>query len=110
MKCRSCRRIDHSCPRPDKIDRPIGINRRGWIAPRRTGAPEEKAGLDKMPERILLPEPQRQGLVSARNAPEGAARRRVPVVHGTLRRDGTLQGLLELADVRMWGRCFSHLQ
>ena len=82
---------------------PIGITPEGrWISsPDGLALLKEKAGLDKMPERILLPEPQRQGLVSAPELRTEGERLDVvfPVVHGTYGEDGTLQGLLELADV-----------
>jgi D-alanine-D-alanine ligase len=53
------------------------------------------------PEHTLLPEPGRQALVGADGSPSEPIALDVifPVVHGTFGEDGTLQGLLELADI-----------
>jgi D-alanine-D-alanine ligase len=57
--------------------------------------------MEHEPERFLVPEPTRRSLVPA-DAP-GAAGEGVdvifPLIHGTYGEDGTLQGLLELADL-----------
>jgi D-alanine-D-alanine ligase len=82
---------------------PIGITPEGrWISSTRAlSLLKEKTGLDNEPERFLVPEPNRQALV----APDGRADSTLPVdvvlpiVHGTYGEDGTLQGLLELADI-----------
>jgi D-alanine-D-alanine ligase len=82
---------------------PIGITPEGrWISSSQAlGMLKEKAPLDGEPEKFLIPEPNRQGLVSA----EGNGTLPVPLdvvfplVHGTYGEDGTLQGLLELANI-----------
>ncbi|HTY57963.1 MAG TPA: D-alanine--D-alanine ligase family protein [Bacteroidota bacterium] len=82
---------------------PIGITPEGrWISSSQAlGMLKEKAPLDREPEKFLIPEPNRQGLVSA----EGNGGLPVPIdvvfplVHGTYGEDGTLQGLLELANI-----------
>ena len=82
---------------------PIGITPEGrWISSAQSlGMLKEKVPLDREPERFLVPEPHRRGLVSAE--PDGAAPMSLdvvfPLVHGTYGEDGTLQGLLELANV-----------
>ena len=54
-------------------------------------------------EMILLPDPSRRGLMHLEGGRAGKEERRIdvifPLVHGTYGEDGTLQGLLELADV-----------
>ena len=82
---------------------PVGITPEGrWISSAQAlGMLKEKAPLDREPERFLIPEPNRQGLVSA----DGNGTLPVPLdvvfplVHGTYGEDGTLQGLLELANI-----------
>lgn len=80
---------------------PIGIAPDGrWIStPDSLGLLKSKAGLDADHEVFLAPEPHRQGLVQ----PGGDAALQLdvvfPVLHGTYGEDGTVQGLLELADI-----------
>ncbi len=82
----------------------IGISPEGrWISsPDALHLLQAKAGVDGEPERVLVPEPGRQGLMTA-SAGQGTAGPQLdvvfPLVHGTLGEDGTLQGLLELADI-----------
>jgi D-alanine-D-alanine ligase len=82
---------------------PIGITPEGrWVSsPEALRMLKEKAGMEHEPERFLVPEPTRRSLVPA-DAP-GAAGEGVdvifPLIHGTYGEDGTLQGLLELADL-----------
>jgi D-alanine-D-alanine ligase len=82
---------------------PIGIAPDGrWISsPRALSLLKEKAGLENEPERFLVPEPNRQALVSPDGRPDGTFPIDViiPAIHGTYGEDGTLQGLLELADL-----------
>ncbi len=82
---------------------PIGIAKDGrWVS-----SPEAlsmlKSGAEIRPalERFLLPEPTRKALVSLNGEvhPEMAVDVIFPVVHGTYGEDGTLQGLLELANI-----------
>jgi D-alanine-D-alanine ligase len=82
---------------------PIGVTPDGrWISsPKALSLLKEKSGLEHEPERFLVPEPNRQALISAE---EGSGSPLpidvvVPVIHGTYGEDGTLQGLLELANI-----------
>lgn len=82
---------------------PIGITQEGrWVSSARAlQLLKEKTGIDREPERFLVPEPNRQGLVSA-NGPTSAFLPLdviFPIVHGRYGEDGTLQGLLELANL-----------
>ena len=88
---------------PDKYDVvPIGITPEGrWVS-----SPDALESLidqkvNRETERVLLPEPQRQGLVDADGNVKDTLRVDVvfPLVHGTSGEDGTLQGLLELANI-----------
>jgi len=86
---------------------PIGITPEGrWVSsPKALGMLKEKHGIDELPEKFLAPEPNRQGLISAGPNPDGTQGLDVviPLVHGTYGEDGTLQGLLELADIAYVG-------
>lgn len=82
---------------------PIGITQDGrWVSSGRAlHLLKSKDGLAQEPERFLVPEPNRQALISADGA--GSAQLVVdvifPVVHGRYGEDGALQGLLELANI-----------
>ena len=81
---------------------PIGITREGrWISSPRALQIMVRASGASLPERFLVPEPGRGGLVAAgRGRPQPKPLDVVfPLVHGTFGEDGTLQGLLELADL-----------
>ncbi len=82
---------------------PIGITQEGrWLSSDQVlRLLKEKDGLEREPEQFLVPEPNRQGLVTLKSgaAPSGRLDVIFPVVHGTFGEDGTLQGLLELADI-----------
>ena len=81
---------------------PIGIAPDGrWLSSGRALALlKEKGSLGEEPERFLVPEPNRQGLVSLNGDPaDGKIDVIFPVVHGTYGEDGTLQGLLDLANI-----------
>ena len=82
---------------------PIGITREGkWVS---SGDAlkllKERTDLAGEPERILVPEPGRRSLVSADGLADQTAALDVifPVVHGVHGEDGTIQGLLELANI-----------
>jgi D-alanine-D-alanine ligase len=82
---------------------PIGITQEGrWVSSvHALELLKNKTGIDQEPERFLVPEPNRQGLVSA-NSQDGAFLPLdviFPVLHGRYGEDGTLQGLLELANI-----------
>lgn len=81
---------------------PIGITREGrWLSSSDAiQLLKERTHLDRAPERFLVPEPNRRGLVSL-TGPADTMKLDVvfPVVHGTHGEDGTLQGLLELANI-----------
>ena len=93
----------------DALDRekyevvPIGITPQGrWISSAQAlGMLKEKSPLDGQPEKFLVPEPNRRSLVSAdgHSAMTGPLDVVIPLVHGTYGEDGTLQGLLELANI-----------
>ncbi len=82
---------------------PIGITPQGrWISSSQAlGMLKEKTSLDLEPEKFLVPEPNRRGLIAAEGNGTGATPLDVviPLVHGTYGEDGTLQGLLELANI-----------
>jgi D-alanine-D-alanine ligase len=81
---------------------PIGITPEGrWISsPKALGMLKEKASLEGEPEQFLVPEPNRRGLVAAQGNGGSLPLDVVfPLVHGTYGEDGTLQGLLELANI-----------
>lgn len=83
---------------------PIGITKEGrWLsAVNAVQLLKEHAPLDNLPEHILLPDPRKQSLVNISTAfPQAAQHLDVifPVLHGTYGEDGTIQGLLELADI-----------
>ena len=82
---------------------PIGITQEGrWVSSAHAlRLLKEKMGLDREPERFLVPEPHRQGLMSVNGEQPSQLGLDVvfPVVHGTYGEDGTLQGLLELANL-----------
>jgi D-alanine-D-alanine ligase len=82
---------------------PIGIAPDGrWISS--SGALrmlKAKTSLEGEPERFLVPEPNRQALISADGRPGNPLPLDVvfPVIHGSFGEDGSLQGLLELANL-----------
>jgi len=82
---------------------PIGITPEGrWISSGRAlGMLKEKSGPVTEPEKFLVPEPNRRGLVSLNGGASSPQSLDVviPLVHGTYGEDGTLQGLLELANI-----------
>lgn len=92
----------------DALDRskydvvPIGITKEGkWISSGQTlGLLKDGATGEGEQESVLLPEPGRRGLSTA-GMTEGVQPLDVviPMIHGTYGEDGTLQGLLELADI-----------
>src|SRR5512138_106939 len=81
---------------------PIGITPEGrWLSSGRALAllksKEVSAG---EPERFLAPEPNRHSLIAAAGGEDPVPLDVIfPVMHGTYGEDGTLQGLLELADL-----------
>jgi D-alanine-D-alanine ligase len=78
---------------------PIGITREGrWISsPRALPLLRERSGLETESECVLVPEPNRQGLMVVAGGGDPVAPLDVvfPLIHGTYGEDGTLQGLLE---------------
>lgn len=82
---------------------PIGITQEGrWLSSDQgLKLLKEKTGIEQAPECFLVPEPNRQALVTAGNGEALSAPIDVifPLVHGTYGEDGTLQGLLELANI-----------
>ncbi len=82
---------------------PIGITPEGrWISSERSlQLLKAKAGLEREPERFLAPEPSRQALMTLDGGGGSSLPLDVvfPVMHGTYGEDGTVQGLLELANI-----------
>ncbi len=82
---------------------PIGITPEGrWISSDHAlGLLKAKAGLEHEPERVLAPEPSRQALMTpdTGGGPSLPLDVVFPVLHGTFGEDGTVQGLLELANI-----------
>jgi D-alanine-D-alanine ligase len=81
---------------------PIGITPEGrWISSTEAlGKLMERTGAEG-DEQFLVPEPNRQGLIAAEGGDQHSMPLDVviPLVHGTFGEDGTLQGLLELANI-----------
>lgn len=81
---------------------PIGITPQGKWLSSSDALRHLKAGrsLDKIPEKILLPDPSRKSLVALADGTEAASLDVIfPVLHGTFGEDGTIQGLLDLAGI-----------
>ena len=82
---------------------PVGIAPDGrWISsPSALSMLTGKQSLEQEAERVLVPEPNRQALISATGGMLDPLPLDVvfPLVHGTYGEDGTLQGLLELANI-----------
>ena len=80
---------------------PIGITQAGrWLSSGKAlQLLKSKNGLEQEPERFLAPEPNRQALMSINGESDSRLDVVFPVVHGTYGEDGTLQGLLELANI-----------
>jgi D-alanine-D-alanine ligase len=82
---------------------PIGIASTGqWLSSNETlRLLKEKQPIELEQERLLLPDPRKQSLVAINDG--GSVGKTIdvvfPVVHGRFGEDGTLQGLLELADL-----------
>ena len=94
----------------DALDRekyevfPIGITPEGrWLSSLDAiKLLKEKSSVQNLPEHLILPDPRKQGLVKINNSGINEIQSIdvvFPVLHGTFGEDGTLQGLLELADV-----------
>ncbi len=82
---------------------PIGIASDGrWLSSgRAVQLLKEKASLEAEPEQLIVPDPRKQSLVELGNSHMTGSSLDVvfPVIHGTYGEDGTIQGLLELADI-----------
>jgi len=83
---------------------PIGITPDGrWLSARDAVAMlKARSSAENLPEHLILPDPRKQGLVDINNSEKDAVQNIdvvFPVMHGTFGEDGTVQGLLELADV-----------
>jgi len=82
---------------------PIGITPAGkWLSSGETlHLLKEKRSIDNEPEHILVPDPRKQSLVILSDS--GSTGQAVdvifPLIHGTYGEDGSIQGLLELADI-----------
>ena len=81
---------------------PIGITKSGkWVSSDKALALLKSGGdVESQEESIILPEPTRHGLIATAAAGDGKPLDVVfPLVHGKYGEDGSLQGLLELADL-----------
>ncbi len=81
---------------------PIGIAPDGrWLTGQRAlQLLKDRSDLRDIPEHLFVPDPRKQGLVPVRGSAKSYGVDVVfPVVHGTFGEDGTIQGLLELADL-----------
>lgn len=84
---------------------PIGITKRGrWLSSSQTLALLKSGkSLDRIPERVLLPDPTQKGLVEFRSNGVSTTNEPLdvvfPVLHGPFGEDGSIQGLLDLANV-----------
>ncbi len=82
---------------------PIGITPAGkWLSSGKTlHLLKEKRSIDNEPEHILVPDPRKQSLVIlSESGNTGQAVDVIfPLIHGTYGEDGSIQGLLELADI-----------
>ena len=82
---------------------PIGIASTGqWLSSSETlRLLKEKQSIDLEQEQLLIPDPRKQSLVAINDG--GGIGKAIdvifPAVHGRFGEDGTLQGLLELADI-----------
>ena len=91
----------------DSLDRekyeviPIGIAQSGrWLSSGKAlELLKSKDDLRLEPERFLAPEPNRRALMSVNGESDSQLDVVIPIIHGTYGEDGTLQGLLELANV-----------
>lgn len=82
---------------------PIGITSDGrWISsPGTLEVLKSKKKINQQPQKILLPDPNLQGIVEIFSKINSKEKIDVlfPVLHGTFGEDGTVQGLLELANI-----------
>ena len=85
----------------------IGITHEGaWLSGENTLEAFEKGDFDKLSPVILPPDPSQKGIYGIRNTQyERLSTFDVvfPVMHGSYSEDGTMQGLLEMADVAYVG-------
>ncbi len=82
---------------------PIGITLDGrWISsPNTLEVLKSRKRINKQPQKILLPDPNLKGIVEIFSKINSEEKIDVifPVLHGTFGEDGTVQGLLELANI-----------
>ncbi len=84
---------------------PIGITSEGkWLSsPDAVELLKEGNKLNSFPEKILLPDPSKKGLLELNQKSEVRNQKSIdvifPVLHGTFGEDGTVQGLFELAGI-----------
>ena len=87
----------------------IGITHEGtWLTGKNVLAAFESSSLKDLQSAVLLPEPQQKAMLytcaaDGKLSPVAQLDVIFPVLHGTFGEDGTLQGLLELADVAYIG-------
>ncbi|MEJ2706468.1 MAG: D-alanine--D-alanine ligase [Anaerolineales bacterium] len=97
---------------PDRYDvTQIGITHEGrWLAGENVLEALLSGNTQALPQAALFPDPTRADLYAVQTTPRGDLLERLaaldvvfPVLHGTFGEDGTLQGLLELADLAYVG-------
>ncbi|MDI6768431.1 MAG: D-alanine--D-alanine ligase family protein [Anaerolineales bacterium] len=89
----------------------VGITHEGrWLTGPDARAKLENGNTESLTPCIILPDPSRPGLYAIRNTQHGTILEHItlldavfPVLHGTFGEDGTLQGLLEMADLAYVG-------
>ncbi len=90
---------------------PVGITHEGaWLTGKTAREALESGNMQELTPCTLLPDPTRPGLYALHATDQGTAMERLtevdvvfPVLHGTFGEDGTLQGLLEMADLAYVG-------
>lgn len=89
----------------------VGITHEGvWLTGENVREKLERGDLESLLPCTILPDPSRPGLYAIRHTPQGEMFDLItpldvvfPVLHGTFGEDGTLQGLLELANLAYVG-------
>ncbi len=89
----------------------VGLTHEGvWLTGPDARLAFENGKVESLIPCVLLPDPSKTGLILIRQTREGSILERLtdidvvfPVLHGTYGEDGTLQGLLEMADVAYVG-------
>jgi D-alanine-D-alanine ligase len=89
----------------------VGITHEGaWLTGADARAKLESESMDGLTPCTILPDPSKPGLYAIKNLQHGATLEHItdidvvfPILHGTYGEDGTLQGMLEMADLAYVG-------